>query len=164
MTIRVIIVLLLFPYVVPAQNPDEWQALEFGSEEDYRTHEGKILECANFVLGMPAVAGNPARKNAMSAISKWMSGTPDFSFTIDESIGQLMQKNDAVLSIYMASMTKFVLENRNQADDEKQVKLKSFETLLNYCENQNHKVPMTKELKKAIDAKNKGKLKQYLGL
>lgn len=161
---NLLLILLLCAGLTYGQNPDEWQALEFTSADDYRAHETKILECANFVMTMPAAASNPARQIAMGAIARWMSGTPDYSFTIDESIGKLMEKNEAVLSVYMASMTKFVLENKTQASNEPAVKLNSFEHLLNYCEDQNNKVPMTKDLKKAIDAKNKGKLKQYLGL
>jgi hypothetical protein len=56
-----------------SQNPEEWQALSFESPEDYKNNEGKILECANFVLTGPAEPTDPARKSAMGALSKWMS-------------------------------------------------------------------------------------------
>jgi hypothetical protein len=145
-----------------SQNPEEWQALSFESPEDYKNNEDKILECANFVLTGPAEPTDPARKSAMSALSKWMSGTPDHSFVIDESISKLMEKNEAVLSIYMAAMTKYTIENKDKKIPPAELKLNAFEQLLNYSETPNNKVPMTKDLKKAIEAKRKGKLKEYL--
>lgn len=147
-----------------AQNPEVWQDLEFNNKEDYQTHEPTILECARFVLSVPAEMGNPARKSAMGAVSRWMSGTPDYQFGLDESIMKLTNKNEIVLSLYMAAMTRFALENKDKAKDENEMKLQSFTMLLDYCADANNKVMMTKELKKALKAKESGKLASYLGL
>lgn len=162
--IKLLLVMLSFSILGYSQNPEEWQSLEFKNAEDYKANEGKIMECATFVLDSPAEMNNPARLSAMGAISRWMSGTPDYTFAIDESIMDLTKKNDVILSIYMAAMTKFVLENKDQADDMAAVKLNAFNILLNYCEDSLHKVNITKDLQKAIKAKNNGKLKEYLKL
>lgn len=144
------------------QNPEEWQSIEFETAEDYKANEDKVLECAHFVLSMPAEAGNPARQSAMGLLAKWVTGTPDHTFIIDESLAKLMNKNDAILSLYMASVTRYVLENEDNASDQDEVKLHAFDYLLTYCEEPGNKVPMTRELKKAIKAKNSGHLKEYL--
>jgi hypothetical protein len=81
---------------------------------------------------------------------------------MDESISKLMEKNEAVLSVYMAAMTKYTLENKDQKITPADLKLNAFEQLLDYSETPGNKVPMTKDLKKAIEAKRKGKLKEYL--
>lgn len=156
--------LLLIPFVSYSQNPEEWQALEFNNKEDYKANESKILECANFILNVPAEASDPARQSALTALSKWMSGTPDYNFVIDDSIGKLMEKNEAVLSIYMASMARYVLENKDKSPTAKEIELNAFKSLLEYSEDLNNKVPQSKELKKAIVADKKGKLEAYLGL
>ena len=158
------LILVLFLGHTYAQDPEEWQALEFKTPEDYRNNEAEVLKCADFVLRAPADAGNPVRRSALNVVSRWMSGTPDYTFSIDESIAQLMKKNAAVLSIYMAAMTKFVLENPDQAHDEGAVKLNAFEQMLTYCEDSTNKVEITSDLKKAIKAKDKGQLKKYLRL
>jgi hypothetical protein len=75
-----------------------------------------------------------------------------------------MEKNEAVLSIYMASMAKYVLENKDKSATAKDIELNAFKSLLEYSQDVNNKVPQTKELKKAIDADKKGKLEAYLGL
>ena len=164
MILKCSLVIVLFSTCLTsfAQDPEEWQALSFESREDYKKNQDKILECANFVLTGPAEPTNPARKSAMSALSKWMSGTPDYSFVIDESISKLMEKNEAVLSIYMAAMTKYTLDHKDTKITPADLKLNAFEQLLDYSEIPGNKVPMTKDLKKAIEAKRKGRLKEYL--
>jgi hypothetical protein len=153
---------LIWSQVSPAQNPDDWQLIKFEKAEDFKANEGSALECARFILDMPAEAGNPARKIAMALLAKWVSGTPDYNFIIGEHVARLMKNNEAILGLYMAAMTRYVLENKDKAPSEKDVELHSFESLLEYCENSNNKVPETKELKKAIKAKNSGKLEGYL--
>jgi hypothetical protein len=158
------LLVVLCPIFASAQNPEDWQMLEFDTPEDYKNNEDKVLECAHFVLEMPAEAGNPARQNAMAVLAKWMAGTTDYKFFIGESVGKLMNKNEAIMSLYMAAMTRYVLENKDKAKNETEVTLHSFEYLLDYCADSHNKVPMTKELKKAINAKENGRLKDYLSL
>ena len=120
------------------------------------------MECANYVLSVPVEDENSNRLITLQTIIKWMSGTPDYQFEIDESITNLFKKNDSVLGLYMASMTKFVLENRDKTGDKNEVKYNTYSILLDYCDNPVNKVKMTKELQKAIDKKKDGKLKEYL--
>lgn len=153
---------LMMTTAVLAQDPEQWQSLDFSVPENYKSNEPTVLQCANFVLGMPAEAGNPARQSAMGVLAKWITGTPDYTFVIDESIARLMEKNEAILSIYMASLAQTVLENNDLAGKESALKLEAFNRLLDYCEEPTNKVPMSKELKKAISAREKGKLLKYL--
>jgi hypothetical protein len=104
---------------------------------------------------------NPARKSALALVSQWMAGTPDHTFVIGEAIGRLMNENEAVLGIYMAAMTKYVLESPSKPTG-KDIELNAFEMLLKYCEDPRNKVPSTRELKRAIKAREKGKLADYL--
>lgn len=156
------IIILFFVTSTSAQNPVEWEELEFKRLEDYKSYEPKVLECANFVLTVAADAADPVRRTALNVISRWMAGTPDYSFSIDEPVARLMKKNEAVLSIYMAAATKFVLENPSQATNAATVAYHAIDLLLTYCEDSTHDVEETKALKKAIQAKNKGNLEKYL--
>ncbi|MDV3309428.1 MAG: hypothetical protein LOY03_11495 [Cyclobacteriaceae bacterium] len=144
-----------------AQDPEKWQSVSFASAADYKVNEATVLECANFILNVAAEPTNPARKAALSLLSKWMAGTPDHTFVIGKAIGRLMNDNEAVLGIYMAAMTKYVLEH-STPPDEKDVELNAFQTLLKYCEDPRNKVPSTRELKRALKAREKGKLSDYL--
>ena len=144
-----------------AQDPEKWRSVSFASASDYKANEATVLECANFILNVAAEPTNPARRSALSLVSQWMAGTPDHTFIIGSAIGRLMNDNEAVLGIYMAAMTKYVLENTSQVT-EKEIELNAFETLLKYCEDPRNKVPSTRELKRALKAQETGKLADYL--
>jgi len=91
-----------------------------------------------------------------------LTGTPDYSFTLDEAAGKLVKGNDNLLGLYTAAMTKYSLENKESSKDQKLVKLKALTSLLNYCEDVNNNIKMTKQLKKLSEAKAKGQLEQSL--
>jgi hypothetical protein len=64
----------------------------------------------------------------------------------------------------LASMTSYVLRNKDHAGNARKVKLQAFTTFLNYCEEKSNGVRVTKELRRAIEAKNKGQLEKYLNI
>jgi hypothetical protein len=92
-----------------------------------------------------------------------MSGTPDYTFTLEAVATKIIKGNDELLGVYMACMTKFCLENKSSANDEKLVKLNSIKLLLAYCENESNNMKMTKQLKKLSEANKKGELEKELG-
>ena len=46
-----------------------------------------------------------------------MSGTPDYTFTLEAVATKIIKGNDELLGVYMACMTKFCLENKSSAND-----------------------------------------------
>lgn len=156
------LVYCLSPATASAQQPEQWQQVKFEKPEDFKANEDVVLECARFVLSVAAEPGNPARKTALSKVAEWMSGTPDHTFLIGEHVGRLMSGNEAILGIYMAAMTQHVLENQDKASEADEIQFHSFETLLDYCADPRNKVPSSRELKKALKAKAKGNLRDYL--
>jgi hypothetical protein len=152
--------LLLVGHLVCAQNPS-FSALEFKTKDDFQKHEAKIKEMAEYILANP-VDDSPTRKIAMMNIIKWMTGTPDHNFIVDGSIMDLAKNNDEVLPLYMASATKASLDVRGK--DAQQLKLDAFELLLSYCSSKANGVKANKEMKKALSARESGRLKEYLSI
>lgn len=154
--------LLTLPFISRAQDFSSFKSFEFKSKEDYKQHESSLLEMANYILSVPVDNANANRLIALQTIIKWMSGTPDYQFSIDAAVEPLMKKNDEIIALYMAAMTKYSLSNKEMAADQTAVKLGSFTLLLDYCEKESNGIRKFKELEKAITAKNNGKLKEYL--
>lgn len=164
-TICCSLILCCCAFIAAAQEFNEaWASIEFKERGDYKKYEDDILQCANYILSVPAIETDRFRLVALQALIKWMTGTPDYQFAIDNPVASMMKDNDAVLSIYMASVTKYILEHKDKATDAAGVKLNSYTIMLEYCENKVFRVALNKELKRAIEAKNNGKLKKYLGL
>jgi hypothetical protein len=139
-----------------------YNVIEFSEKSDYKKFEPEIKEMADYFLGRPAT-DDQASKTILANIVKWMSGTPDHHFVVDQSIMALTKNNEQVLGIYMACATKVALQN-GAGMDAKALKLSSFEVLLDYCGQKENGVKINKEMKKAIEAKERGKLKEYLNI
>ena len=132
--------------------------------EDYRKMEPKILEDANYILSTPKDDSNTKRSECFQEILLWMSNTADFTFEIDEPITRAAEKDNTLLGVYLAAISKYALEHRDEAKDGKGLRLSAYTLFLEYCANDSNGVKKNKELKKMQEAKKEGKLKEYLKL
>ena len=154
------IVILVLPEICFAQT---FKALEFKSKEDYARYETEIMDMSDYLLKTAVDDQSDDTKIAFQNVFKWMQGTPDHGFQLDESITNITKHNAELLVPLLASMTSYVLHLKEKTDAS-DVKLNSFGLFLTYCENDKHAVKMNKELKKALAAKEKGELRRYLKL
>ncbi len=162
---RIIYLMIAFcslSMAVKAQDYSGLNDIALKDKADYSKTEDKVLECSKFILTQPVDTKDPNCKYCMSFIVRWMSGTPDYSFGIDDSVGKLTKSNQLLIGVYMACMNIYVLNNKDKAGDANAVKLNSVSMFLDYCSNPAIKVKPDGELKKALKAKNDNKLKEYL--
>lgn len=145
-----------------AQTFTNYNDVKMEQASDYKIADSFALEASNYLFATPFEKNNTQRLRSLSFIIKWMSGTPDYSFTLDEVASKLIKGNDDLLGLYMAAMTKYSLENKELSKDKKLVKLNAITLLLNYCEDAKNNIKMTKQLKKLSEAKAKGELEQAL--
>lgn len=157
-----LILLLGFTMVGNAQDYSKLKDIELKEKEDYVKAEDKILECSKYVLTTPMDDENTNRLNALQFMFRWMDGTPDYTFNLDETVGKLAQTSDALLGVYMACMCRYVLENKDKAKDDKDVKYNSVLLLIDYAQDPNNKVEITGELENLIRAKDEHRLKEYI--
>lgn len=144
-----------------AQLPD-FENIKLDNKEECTAAEPSALQACNYILSAPYEKKDIVRLKALSFILKWMSATPDFSFTIDETATKSMKGNDDLLGLYLAAMAKYCLENREAAKDKNKVKLNAVTLVLNYCEDEKNNMKMPKALKKLSEAKAKGELEKSL--
>ena len=120
-----------------------------------------MLQTATYLLSVPIKKEDKDRMSSLQFISKWMYGTPDYSFVFRDEVAKLGKDNNDILGLYMAGMAKYTLENKAIAkDDAKKVKLNALVLVLDYCENPNNNIHMSKQLKKFAEARKKGELEQ----
>jgi len=157
-----VILFLGFAMVCNAQDYSTLKDVELKHKDDFSKAEVKILECSTYILTTPMDDENTNRINAMQFMFRWMDGTPDYTFYLDETVGKLAQTSDALLGVYMACMCRYVLENKEKAKDDKDVKYNSVLMLIDYSQDPHHNVEITGELKNLIKAKDEQRLKEYL--
>src|SRR5215216_3525912 len=68
--------------------------LEFTTKEDYHVNEGKILDMSTYILSHPIDEKDANQRIGTKVLIKWMMGTPDYQFAIDESIAPLSKKDE----------------------------------------------------------------------
>jgi hypothetical protein len=157
-----VIVFLGFVMVCNAQDYSTLKDVELKDKADFGKAEDKILEISKYVLTTPMEDDNTNRNNALQFMFRWMEGTPDYTFTLDETVGKLAQTSDALLGVYMACMCRYVLENKEKAKDVNEVKYNSVLMLIDYSQDPNNKVEISGELKNLIQAKDEHRLKEYI--
>ncbi len=147
-----------------AQDLDNVDKIELKQAADYQQNESVALECAQYILSKPVDKNNSDIKHlkAMQFLIRWMDGTPDYSFSIDASINKATESNPPLLVKYLASMVKYVLENKSDKDNAPAIKYNSFLLFLTYCEGPANQVNINKEIKKLLKAREEGTLREYL--
>ena len=152
---------LHFNFAYSQELPD-FDEIPLKKQSDYYKADSFVLIASNYLLSTPYVADNKDRTKSQAFIINWMSGTPDYTFSIGKTALDITKKNPPLLGIYMACMAKYCLENKVDGKDEKVVTLNAVKLLLAYCEDAENNIKMTKELKKLSEANKKGELEKEL--
>ena len=153
----------LFSNISFTQNLPDFDAIKLDKKEDFNSAaDDAALQASNFLFSTPFERDNLDRLNSLQYIIKWMTGTPDYSFTFDEQATKFAKNNEYLLGLYMAAMTKYVLENKADSKDQNKIKLNAVKLIIAYAKDEKNKVKINAELKKAIEADDKGQLSEYL--
>jgi hypothetical protein len=153
--------ILCFLIAGTAFSQTDYSKIPLKTKEDCKAAEPSVLEACGLILSKPM--DDPGASKAMSFLITWMSNTT-YSFTLDEKITKLAKKKTTgLLGIYMASMAKVVLEDPSKAKDTIALEEAAFGLLADYCADASKNVPQTKAVKKLIEAKNSGKMREYVG-
>jgi hypothetical protein len=160
---KIILLLCLFTtqHCFSQQLPD-YENVKMEQKSDYKEADKVALIAANYLLATPYEKTDRSRLESLAFIIKWMAGSPDFGFNLDQTATKISKGNDDMLGLYMAAMSKFALENRKDAADAKKMKVAAIKLLLTYCENESNHMKMSKELRKLSDANKKGELEGSL--
>jgi len=148
-----------------SQNLPDYSSIKLEVKEDYNSvANNAALQAANYILATPVDKKNNDRLKSIVYVIKWMTGTPDYNFTLDEKYTKFAKKNDDLLMLYMVAMAKFVLENNTDSKDQNKIILNAVKLIVAYVKDSKNNVKINNELKKMIEADDNGKLSDYLKL
>ena len=158
-----ILFFLLLGQLSFAQNLPDYTNIKLDKKEDFtKEANDAALQASNFILSTPLVKDNMDRLKSTQYILRWMTGTPDFTFSIDEEATKIAKKDNDLLGLYLAAMTKYALENPADSKDAVKVKLNAVKSVITYAKNAKNNVKINGEIKKLIEADYKGQLPAYL--
>ena len=158
----ILCILLMFAAVSSfSQNTSQYDNILLNTAADYRKAEPQVSLAADYVYSTPIDKENINRRNAIAFILKWMQGTSDYSFAVDESMRKITNDDRELIGVYAACITGYALR-KGKGVDREELKLNSYRMLAQYCENPSNNYKPRGEMKKMIDAKNQNRLKEYL--
>ena len=116
---KIILFIILLPAIVfsgksLAQTSFELpQDIELNTKEDYAAYESTLVAAATWLEQTDLDKYAEKRKEVNTFIVKYLTGTPDITIGVNSVLTKLTSKNIQLLTIYLASYGKYVIENKN---------------------------------------------------
>jgi len=143
-----------------AQTLPPFSQVRLQYNKDFKLAEPQVLQTANYILSTPIDQNIDAKTAAAQFLMKWMDGTTDYTFTLDENSTKSFLQNSGLMMVYIASMTKYAIQNKPNSS--KAITINSVKNLLAYINDPANHVKKTDDLKALADANEKGDLESFL--
>ncbi len=150
--LRLLITVIFFCFgtVACGQFIYPYQDIKLEKPSDYPETEPLALSAATFLLTTPFAADDANRKNALAFLTNWMSGTKDYSF-YKEGVAQQIYDDEILLSLFLAAMVKYSLENKAAKPTALVVEKNACKMVLAYCDNAANNYKLKKKLRKKLE-------------
>ncbi|WP_046244972.1 hypothetical protein [Hymenobacter terrenus] len=105
------------PYLALAQSAFDVPArLSLSKPEDYAQYEPQVISTINWLEETPANQDVTRRQQAQRFLLTWANGSPKVSMGLQPYVGELYDKNTALLMAFMGGWTRFSLQHPNEKD------------------------------------------------
>lgn len=128
---------------------------------NYKGTEQLVLKVTDYLFATPIDKKNTSRTEAGQFLIKWMNGTPEYTFLLEEKETNFFNTDSDLMLMYMAGLTKYTLENPT-VKDQKVLVLGTMQLILPYLDKQNSKKSWSALLWQLNEANQKGKLEEFL--
>ena len=135
--------------------------LKLNKKSHFKGTENIVLKVTDYLFQTPIDKRNNSRTEAGRFLVKWVNGTPDFTFYLEETETNFFNTDADLMLMYMAALTKYTLENPT-IKDQKLLIVGAMNLALPYLNQQENKKPWSAELWQLNEAQQQGKLKEFL--
>ena len=136
--------------IVFSQDFSSLQNVTLEDYEQYKSAEQEVIECCDYLLSNPYDKKDVNRLYAAQFLLKWMEGTPEYTFEINDEAMTLTNGKTELLQIYLAALTKTRLTIKDGSVSKEELNEKSKSLFIEYCSDSNNGIKLTKELKKVL--------------
>lgn len=155
------IVLILSTCYCFSQDLPNLKHIKLSKSAHFKNSVPIILKVTTYLFETPINKKNTSRTEAGQFLIKWMNGTPDYTFYLEEKETNFFNTDSDLMLMYMAGLTKFSVENK-EIKDQKAIVIGAMQLVLSYLSQQENKKSWSAELWQLNEANQKGKLKEYL--
>ncbi|KAF2518778.1 hypothetical protein E0W68_08500 [Flavobacterium salilacus subsp. salilacus] len=144
-----------------AQSAPDFSKYPLNNEKNTRAADATALQAANFLLKTPINFKEADRKSSIAFLIKWMEASPDYTFSLDNSMIILDDDDVNYSALYIAAMAKYQIENKvyESTDDSK---VQTWKIIAEYVANPNNNIKVKGKIKKLVEANEKNKLEEFL--
>lgn len=150
----------LFTTAVVAQDFEVPADVKLDSKEDYVKYEKDIIRAAKWLEARPIAKDDNKRIQVNMFVMQWLTGSPTVTVTMRPVALDLTDKNPQLLMVFMASYTRWALENNYSKEDQKGY-LAGIKSIINLY-NLGGDIKKDKDLQKVIEADKAGTLEAWL--
>lgn len=133
---------------------------EFKEAADYAKYEKDIIEAAKWLKETPLNEQAEKRREISKFVVTWINGSPTVNVEITPTIFDFEKKNEGMLTIYMASSARYVLENNYSKDMRSKHKAALHDMISVYKTGKG--VKKDKKMDRLIKDEEEGKLDDWL--
>lgn len=154
--------LLLFTATwLRAQNMPQFDHIRLNNKKDFRQADSTVSQVSAYLLAVPINRDSVTRINAAQFLMKWMEGTNDYTFIINEYNTKAFINNTNLMAVYMAALCKSALRYKTNFDA-KNISIDGTKRLIRYINNPANQVKITPEIRELSQANDKGELESFL--
>lgn len=144
-----------------AQEFPNLKNIKLNKKSHFKSAEPEVIKLVNYLFETPIDTKNHSRKEAGEFLIKWMNGTPDYVFVLEDKETVYFNTDADLMLIYMASLTKFMLENKSEKN-QNAIILGAMKLALTYLNQQENKKKWSALLWQLNDANLHSKLTTFL--
>lgn len=148
--IQFILFFILTAAISNAQIAYPYQDIKLEKPADFKATESLALSAATFVLTTPFLEADINRVNTLKFLNDWMSGTKDYQFYYKGKATDISIDIN-LLSMYIAAMAKYSLENKTESVNPMKVELNASKLVLAYCDDPKNNFKLKKKYRKILE-------------
>ena len=141
---------ICFYNISVCQTAYPYQDIKLEKPSDYKETEPLALLAATFILTTPFVEVDTDRSGALQFLSSWISGTKDYSFNMQGIVADIGSDKN-LLSIFVAAMVKYSLENKQASVNPLTVELNAAKMVITYCDDPKNNFKLKKKSRKLLE-------------
>lgn len=131
-----------------ANSQNAYSDIKLDAKEDYKLAEPAVLKASNYLFTSKYDKEDLERLYAIEFVMRWISGTPDFTFELDEKFSKPFLQETDLLGLYMSALAKYAIEHKEQVKDSKKLSLNAVKMVIEYSNKSSNNLKQTGELKK----------------
>lgn len=127
-----------------------YRDIKLEKPRDYIETEPIALSAATFLITIPFIELDMDRSAALFFLNNWMLGNKKYTFYMKGMVEDISGDNN-LLSLFIAAMTKYTLENKVEAANPLNVDMNAAKMVIIYCDNPKNNFKLKKKYRKILE-------------